>query len=216
MAFCFLRLKKSTLPLNTPTRTKTGLHCTCWAESHVLATDNNIFMIGVFLRFLTSQTLRNRDCVSTPPLENVASKSSEKSFLSRLVQQETNAEYAAACGGHICSVLKEEKLRAESLFLQQRKSGLVRREEKKRALQGRRQTRARAARAQCRCQAPRLSPSVKRELFNEKLGNTLVLDLLEENVKIWHLIRTNRGTLCCALQWNHTLLMKRYFESLLA
>lgn len=153
-----------------------------------------------------------------PLLENVASKSSEKSFLSRLVQQETNAEYAAACGGHVCSVLKEEKLRAESLFLQQRKSGLVRREEKKRALQCRRQSRARAARVQCRCQAPRLSPSMRRELFNghEKPGNTLVLDLLEENVKIWHLVRSNRGTLCCALQWNHTLLMKRYFESLLA
>lgn len=27
---------------------------------------------------------------------------------------------------------------------------------------------------------------------------------------IWHLLRPNRGTLCCALQWNHTLLMKRY------
>lgn len=69
-----------------------------------------------------------------PILEAAASKSSEKSFLSHLAQQETNFENATARVGQCCNVLKKENVRDDWLFLQNRKSGLVCRKEKNRDL----------------------------------------------------------------------------------
>lgn len=53
-----------------------------------------------------------------PRREVVASKSSVKSFLSHVTQQETNFENARACVGRCRSVLQEDSVRDDWLFLQ--------------------------------------------------------------------------------------------------
>lgn len=75
-----------------------------------------------------------------PRREVVASKSSAKSLLSHLTQQEANLENARACEGRCCSVLQEDNAREDWLFLQNRESGLVCSKEKNTSLHRRRQT----------------------------------------------------------------------------